>query len=120
MPASPVTKMTCRWPRSALLSERCSGIVEYRSHSLVSPLWEGFDEHMFVVLVAKNFANPQDVFLDELWVDISFRPKRFQDFTLSDQPPVVLYQVAQHIKSLGSERDTLLSAPKALVRRVQP
>src|SRR5215467_14320785 len=87
---------------------------------LIAPLGKSFNEHRIGMLIAEDFANAQNVFLDEFRIHICLRPEGFQEFILRHQASRVFHQVTQYVEGLWGKRYPVLTAPKALVRRIQP
>ena len=70
--------------------------------------------------ITQSLTDAQNIFLDDLWVYIRFRPKGFKYFILRYEPIRMLDKVAQYIKSLRGERHTIFPVPQAVVNDVEP
>jgi hypothetical protein len=119
------TKRTCAanhrrgWAMRGIVRGLRDMVRDWRDE-LIAPLGKSFDEHRIVMLIAQHFANAQNVFLDEFRIYVCLRPEGFQKFILRYQASRVLHQITQYIEGLWGKRYPVLTAPKAMVRRIKP
>src|SRR5579871_3326736 len=72
-----------RGVRSGIQLRRPSGdFISYRSDELISPLRQRFNEPGTLRRILKNFPNLQNIFPENLRLDIRVYPQRFQEFVL--------------------------------------
>src|SRR4051794_3590727 len=141
MPASPVTKTTCRWPSNAFARWPASwarsasrhtrfkpastatlagaALVRDGADKLITPLGDGADELGPVRPVAQNFADLQNVLPDPFGVDIGLRPQRLEDLIRSYQTAGMLDQKSQDSKAFRSKCEAIFGAPQTVVLCVQ-
>src|SRR5262249_26265334 len=98
--------------------QRLSFISNLR-HESVSAARYGLNKCGTFRPVPQDLTNTQNVLFDNLGIDVSFRPKSFQDLILTYNSARVFDQVAQQIESLGRKRYASSRAPQAMVQRVK-
>ncbi len=76
------------------------------SDELVTARRKGFDEAGFFGRILQGSAYFQNIFSQNLRLDVDAVPELVQDFVLANQAPGVLNKVAQNRKSLWRQYDT--------------
>ena len=57
----------------------------------------------------------KDVFIDQLWIDVGFRPQSIEQFVALHQAAGMLDQIVQDIEGLRRKCDRVLPVPEALL-----
>src|SRR2546425_4261121 len=83
---------------------RVAACLEHGRDELIAALGKGLDERRPVGSVAQGLPDFQDVFLDDLRIDVSLRPDGLQDLFLCHQPIGMLDQEAEHVERLRRQR----------------
>src|SRR5438874_12316761 len=59
----------------ARVRERPRAYFSHRGYELISAPRKRFDEFRFIVTISQSLTDAQNIFLDDLWVYIRFRPR---------------------------------------------
>src|SRR5262249_60270507 len=95
-------------------------LVAYRSDKLVSPSGKGLNIYRLFGVVAKSLADSANILLYDFWIHVSLGPDGLKNLVLRDETFCVFHEIAEYVKSLGSERYTLLRTPKTVVHGIEP
>src|SRR5712664_2077930 len=130
MPASPVTKMACRWPRRALARQTSSAArAVFRPTIPFEPeLGEGaalssltgainWYPRLEKVSIYDGFSGSSP---RAFRIHIRLGPEGLKDLILRDETFRVFHEITEYVKSPGSEADALFRAPKTVVHSVEP
>src|SRR5262249_29882439 len=96
-----------------------AAIVGHRCDELITALRKGSNELRLIAAITEYLAYSQDVLLHDLGVDDGVGPQGFENLVLGDEPLVAVDEIAEQVESLRRQGDALVSAPQALVGRVE-
>src|SRR4029078_1587329 len=100
--------------------QRTRGDVLISNHSYepIAALGDGFHKSGLIRPITQRFPDLQDVFIDQLRIDICFRPEGIEQFVARYEAAGMLHQISKDIEGLRRKRDGVLRIPETLVSGV--
>src|SRR3569833_3121680 len=95
-------------------------LISDHSYESIAALGDGFHKSGLIRPITQCLPNLQDVFIDQLRIDICSRPEGIEQFVASHEATGMLNQISKDIKGLRRKRDGGLRIPETLVSGVKP